>query len=211
MWEVPSIEKVRASVERAKGLRDAVQTSLKKVRNEISELEGEEELLTLVSELFRQLINNEITTGVKAVERLQEEGLKTVFSDLDLAVQAAVKVQRGQVSVDLVTVEKKDDGTVVEGLSNDSFGGSVTTVQSVLLRILLILRRDLRPVLVMDESLPAFDPNYVHDMGQFLSLICARLGLDILLVTQNPAMVEAADRAYRIARSPDGAKFERAK
>lgn len=208
MWELPSVADVRSKVERAKGLRAGVKASLRRVTDEIAELEKEEELLTLVSELFRRLIRTEIRAGVKAIERLQTEGLKTVFSDMDLAISADVTPQRGQIAVSLVTTQVREDGTVLEGLSNDAFGGAVTTVQSVLMRVLIILRRGLRPVLVMDESLPAFDPNYVHDMGQFLSMICARLGIDILLVTQNPALVAAADKAYRIERTATGARFE---
>lgn len=207
-WNLPSVQSLRSRLDTVKGLRSAVQANVKRTTQEIQDLEKEEELLSLVSELFRRLINTEISTGVSAVEKLLSEGLRTVFSDMTLVVQPDVRPLRGQMSVDLVTKQKLDDGAVVEGLSSDSFGGSVTTVQSVLMRILITLRRGLRPLLILDESLPAFDPNYVYDMGQFLSLLCQRLGMDILHVTQNPAFVASADRAYRIVRTSRGAKLE---
>ena len=81
-------------------------------------------------------------------------------------------------------------------------------MQSILLRIIIILRRGLRPVLLLDESLPAFDGNYVSNMGHFLSVLCQRLGMDILLVTHNPALVESADKGYRIIRKNGEARFE---
>ena len=80
------------------------------------------------------------------------------------------------------------------------------TVQSVLLRIIVLLRRDMRPLLLLDESLPAFDAHYVTNMGRFLSLLCKRVGMDILLVSHNPALVEAADKAYTI-QIKDGASI----
>ena len=84
----------------------------------------------------------------------------------------------------------------------------MTTVQSILLRLTVVMRRGLRPLLLLDESLPAFDSNYVDAMGKFLRLLCERLGADILLVTHNTALVEAAHKAYRIRRTANGARFD---
>ena len=174
----------------------------------IKDLLNEGELLALVQGALRTLIDQEVTAGVQAVEKLLTEGLQTVFTDQDLAVTSEVNVSRGKVSVDLLTVYTLQEGTVIKGVSNDAFGGAVATVQSVLLRIIVMRRRGLRPLLLLDESLPAFDSNYVYNMGAFLALVCERLGIDILLVTHNPAMVEASHKAYRIVRTKSGARFE---
>jgi hypothetical protein len=196
-------------VDRATALRDAATKRLSETKAEIKRLENEGEVLDHVSELFRRLIDREVTTGVKAVEKLQSEGLQTVFSDQDISAEAEVDVVRGKISVDLTTVHKRPDGSVIKGQSLDGFGGSVTTVQSVLLRIIVMIRRGLRPLLLLDEALPAFDADYIVNVGQFLKVLCDRLGIDILLVTHNQALVESVDNAYRIVRRPSGARFER--
>jgi len=190
------------------GRRDAAQGALGASRASARSLEEKLELLDLVSSLLRALIDSEITEGVKAIETLQTEGVKAVFDDLDLSVRAEVEVLRGKVSVSLLTSQVKG-GETIEGISLDGFGGAVSTVQSVLLRLALIFRRGLRPVLFLDESLPAFDEKYVLNMAAFLKTLCARTGVDILLVTHNPLLVEAADRAYRIRRDHDQASFHR--
>jgi ABC-type thiamine transport system ATPase subunit len=177
--------------------------------SEIASLEDDEELLILVSALFRKLIDQEVTEGVRAVERLQTEGLQAVFDDLDLSVKANIEESRGKISVELVTVQKQANGDVHEGLAKDDFGGSVLTVQSVLLRVIIMLRRGLRPLLLLDESLPAFDANYIANMGKFLSELCSRLNIDILMVTHNPALFEAADRSYKIVRKKGESVFVR--
>jgi ABC-type lipoprotein export system ATPase subunit len=64
-------------------------------------------------------------------------------------------------------------------------------------------------VLFLDESLPAFDERYVLNMAAFLKTLCRKMGVDILLVTHNPALVDAADRAYRIRRDKGSASFQR--
>jgi len=167
-------------------------------KKDLQRLESEETLLAMVQALLQKLIDQEVTSGVQAVEQLQTEGLQAVFGDQDLRVRSEIDLQRGKVSVDLITVQKHPDGHDIEGVSGDSFGGAVTTVQSILLRVLILLRRGLRPLLLLDETLPAFDTNYVVNMGSFLSKLCERLKMDILLVTHNEALVEAADRAYRL-------------
>lgn len=178
-------------------------------KRQIKELEDEGELLALVQGVLRSLIDQEVTAGVEAVEKLLTEGLQAVFHDQKLSVESEVSISRGKVSVDLITAHERPDGTLIKGVSNDAFGGAVATVQSVLLRIIVMKRRGLRPLLLLDESLPAFDAGYVHNMGEFLQLICERLGIDILLVTHNPALVDASNRAYRIVRTKSGARFER--
>ena len=209
MQATPDISALRSRADRAVGRRDGVQSRLKQVNADIKRLENEEELLDLVAGLFRTLIDQEVTVGVQAVERLLTEGLQAVFDDQDLKVEAKVEVQRGKVSVDLVTKQVQPDGTVIEGVSSDAFGGAVTTVESILLRIIVVMRRGLRLLLLLDEALPAFDSNYAANMGRFLNTLAEKLGLDLLLVTHNPALVDAAGRAYRIVKKDGEAKFRR--
>ncbi len=154
------------------------------------------------------MIDQEVTTGVQAVEKLLSQGLQAVFDDQDLKVRAEVGVSRGKVTVDLVTVQTRSDGTTVEGLTGEAFGGSVTTVQSVLLRITVILRRKMRLLLLADEALPAFDSNYIANVGRFLGLLCSKLKLDALMVTHNPALVDSVRNGYRIHNRHGAATFE---
>lgn len=191
------------------GRRDAAREGLAEARSQARALEERVDLLDLVAGLLRSLIDAEITEGVKAIETLQTEGVRAVFDDQEITVRAEIEVLRGKVNVSLVTTQKKENGDVIEGVSLEGFGGAVSTVQSVLLRLALIFRRGLRPVLFLDESLPAFDERYVLNMAAFLKTLCARMGVDILLVTHNPVLVEAADRAYRIRREHGHASFQR--
>jgi len=208
MKAIPAIDHLRPQADRLVGARDAAVKRLASTKKAIKDLENEGELLDLVQGVFRTLIDREVTEGVQVVEKLLTEGLRAVFHDQKLSVESEVNISRGKVSVDLITVHERPDGTVIKGVSNDAFGGAVATVQSVLLRIIVMKRRGLRPLLLLDESLPAFDAGYVHNMGEFLQLICERLDIDILLVTHNPALVDASNRAYRIVRTKSGAKYE---
>ena len=192
----------------AQGRREEVRRSLADARASVSRIENDTQILDHVMVLMHTLIDGEITEGVKAIESLQTEGVRAVFNDQDLTVRADVEVSRGKVNVSLITTQRQDNGDVIEGSSLDGFGGAVSTVQSILLRLAIIFRRGLRPVLFLDETLPAFDERYVHNMAAFLKTLCKRMGVDILLVTHNPTLVDAGDRAYRIKRDKGFCTFQ---
>lgn len=203
------LKSLNNSLRIAQGRREEVRRSLSDARGSVTRLENESQLLDHVAVLLHTLIDGEITEGVKAIESLQSEGVRAVFNDQDITVRADVEVSRGKVNVSLVTSQRKENGDLIEGLALDGFGGAVSTVQSILLRLAIVFRRGLRPVLFLDETLPAFDDRYVHNMAAFLKTLCKRMGVDILLVTHNPALVDAGDRAYRIRRDKGYCTFQR--
>lgn len=192
---------------RVESLRDAAIKRLSTVEDQIIELEAEEAILNRVADLFRHLIDQEVIENAKTAQDLLTEGLRAVFDDLDLSVRSEVDIQRGKVSVDLVTVQQQADGTTTEGAPTDAYGGSVATVQSVLLRIVVLSRRGLRPILLLDESLGAVAEHYVPRVGHFLSLLSERMGLDVLAVSHNPVLVEASHQAYRIKKQNGAASL----
>jgi hypothetical protein len=202
-------EVFRSDLNRAETLRDSAVKRLKEKEIQVIKLEGEVEILDRVADLFRLMIDREVLDNAKTAQELLTEGLQAVFDDLDLSVRAETELQRGKVSVDLITVQKQPGGVSYEGSSLDAYGGSVATVQSVLLRIVVLTRRGLRPLLLLDESLSAVAEHYVPRVGQFLSVLADRLGIDILVVSHNPVIVEVADVAYRIQNTDGEASFKR--
>ena len=201
------LTELQSDLARTEALRDSAVRRLKEAKKRVKNLEADVEVLERVADLFRLLIDREVIDNAVTAQDLLTEGLQAVFDDLDLSVKANVDIQRGKVSVDLLTVQKHPDGTVTEGSSTDAYGGSISTVQSVLLRIVVLSRRGLRPLLLLDESLGAVAEHYVPRVGKFLALLSERLGLDILAVSHNPVLVEEATRAYRIAKKGGEATF----
>lgn len=204
-----SLEKLSLDLQRVEALRDSLEKRVIEAECRVMALEGESTTLKHVADLFRLLIDREVVDNAVAAQDLLTEGLQLVFEDLDLSVRAQVEVQRGKVSVDLVTVQNQADGTVTEGSSTEAYGGSVSTVQSVLLRIVVLTRRGLRPLLLLDESLGAVAEHYVPRVGQFLALLSDRIGIDILVVSHNPVIVEAAKHSYRISKTAGSATFKK--
>ncbi len=200
---VGSVAGLSARLSALKGQRREAERAIRLCEDALLLQREEERILVLVGELFRQLLDSEIHDNVRAAERLLSEGLAAIFPDQGLGVRADVEAVRGKVSVDLVTTQVQAGGISTEGPALTSYGGSVGVVESVLLRVVLILKRGLRPILLLDESLAAVAEQYVPRVGSFLRLLCERAGIDILVVTHNPILADSAHRAYRI-RKEDG-------
>ena len=178
--------RVHALKERRDGLLKALDHSKK-----------EQWILTGVQQLFHVLMDREIGLLVGEMDELVTRGLKTVFPDQDLWVKSELVVLRGKVAVRTMTYRREGE-EVISGEATRSFGGAVATLQSIVLRILVILRSGLRRVLFLDESLPAFRKNYAKNVGVFLRTLCEELDLDVLMVTHNPALFEEATIQYEM-------------
>lgn len=205
---LPDVGPVKSLANRAETLRDALSSQIEENQAKIKQLENEESLLDLVSGLLRRMIDSEVMDGVVTIEKLQTEGLQEIFHDQELAAKAVVKEERGKISVSLLTVEKSE-GFEVEGASNDSFGGSIMTMQEIFMRISVIYRRGLRPLLLLDETLAAVADKYVDRAAGFLATLSDRLGLDILLISHDDAVVGAAKHAYHVSKVGNRAVFKR--
>ena len=176
---------------------------------EVTSLESELDIINQTALLFDQLSQDEVEQGVKAYLQLLEQGLKAIFPEQKVGLKGEITKVRGKVSLKLKTMFTGQDGMVVEGEGVDSFGGAVSTVQSLLLRVCLILKRDLRPLLILDESFPAVDNDRVDLLVDFLKALCKKVGMDILCITHNPSICENADLAYTLKPSKKGAKIEK--
>jgi len=209
LTQIPSLTTLRSALDKAIGVRESLEKRKAELDKEVKALENEDEILNLVVELFRRMADAEISEAVQAVESLQTDGVQTVFYDQNLSVKAKVHQKRGKVCVDLLTVREYADGKIIEGKSIDGFGGSLTTVQSVLMRIIVMVKHGLRPFLVLDESLMAIEDRYVPQLGQLLRSLCERLDIDMLLITHNPALAETAHGHWKL-RNPKGpVRFEK--
>jgi DNA repair exonuclease SbcCD ATPase subunit len=192
---------------KVKTLQETEQKKVNDLDLEIALLESDLDVKQQAQGVLDLLAEKEVEEGVKTYISLLDEGLKAIFPEQDISQVAEITKIRGKVSVRLKTVVKGKDGIEVEGEGLDTFGGAVSTVQSLLLRVSLLLKRGLRPVLVLDETFPAVDENRVELLVDFLKALCSRLDMDILCVSHNTSLAESADRSYKVKATKNGAVF----
>lgn len=192
-----------------KAEQDSISTRIEALASEIASRDKVKNELMQVAVLFEQMAEEEVNMGVNTYVDLLEEGLKAIFPEQKISLEAEVLKQRNKIAVKLKTKVIGDDGIEVEAEGIDSFGGALTTIQSLLLRVSLIMRSQLRPLMILDESFPAVDSSRVHLLVEFLKVLCKKLNMDILCITHDPAIAEGANIGYKIRPSSQGAKFDR--
>lgn len=169
------------------------------LQQELVDLDDELEVLKQVSELFKHLIERHVHDYAENFSKLVTEGLQAIYYDQDLTFRIEVTQKRGKVHVEFLTEQGGRAGAPLE-----SFGGGVASIESLLLRLLVLLKAKQARYLFLDESLAALSVEYVDTCGEFLRRLCERLGVHVLLVTHNEGFLEHATHAYKGRMGTDG-------
>jgi DNA repair ATPase RecN len=155
----------------------------------------------MTGELLRALLDKLVLDQVHAIESVVTEGLKSIFFDQDLAFEAEVGQSRGKVSIDLM-IRRDQGGIEIKGAPLDTFGGGISSMASLTLRLLALMRLKKFPLLILDETLAAVSAEYVDQAGQFLGKLSETTGIPILLVTHNQTFLDHAKTAYQAYEDP---------
>jgi hypothetical protein len=200
---------IKTRLHTLKALKDAVENKINKLDKEIKDRDIEIFNMQSANLLLEKISEEEVEKGINTYIALLDEGLKAIFPEQEVGLKAEIDKVRGKVSVRLKTTFKGADGLEIESESLDAFGGAVATIQSLLLRVALILKRGLRPLLVLDETFAPVDENRIPLLVDFLKVLCNKLDMDILCVSHNSILTDNADIAYRIKPTANGAVFEK--
>ncbi len=190
------VQGLRTSSVRLQTTRDSLVRDHKTATDEVESLSLDLERLTKTGELLRALMDKLVMDQVTAIESVVTDGLKTIFFDQDLSFKAEVGQSRGKIAIDLLIRRMRGDIEIV-GPPLESTGGGISSIASLILRLLSLMRLKKYPLLLLDETLSSVSADYVELTGQFLSKLCQTTGIPTLLVTHNPAFLEHANVAYQ--------------
>lgn len=135
----------------------------------------------------------------KKIEVLVTHGLRTIFDDQDMTfrVISEQKANRTEVSFSLVS---KMGEEIVETPILDARGGGVAAVIGFLLRLIVTILREERPLLAVDEGFAQLSADFEPNLALFLRELVDQTGVQILLVTHSEVYSEHADRVYRFGQ-----------
>jgi DNA repair exonuclease SbcCD ATPase subunit len=170
--------------------RDAVTRLLEKAREDSAAHAEAVPVLMKIAQAHRKL-------SLEKVDGLTTAALRAVFEyPYDFSFKQEEK--RGQVELRPVVI---DDGDERDPMA--SMGGGILDVISISLRpILMSLQADKAdPVLIMDE--PARQVNSIEavkNLSNMIRKLSEVLKLQVIMVTNRPALAQAADRIFEVKR-----------
>jgi ABC-type thiamine transport system ATPase subunit len=130
------------------------------------------------------------------IEAFISLSLQQIFGDPALKVELLQEVKRDRVETRIIIND--GDGT---GPPAKVAGGGVQNVLGFLLRFLALRRMNLKPVLILDEAFRNVSANHLDTLCSFLKHLTEDHGLDILLVSHEPAFMRIADIFYEVNKS----------
>jgi ABC-type cobalamin/Fe3+-siderophores transport system ATPase subunit len=138
------------------------------------------------------------TAVQKKIETLVTHGVQTIFGDdMTFHVISEQKANRTEVTFSLRSMMGDE---TVETPILDARGGGVAAVVGFLLRLIVTMLRDERPLLVMDETFAQLSADYEPRLAEFIRELVDQTGVQILMVTHSEVYSEHADKVYRFGQ-----------
>lgn len=144
--------------------------------------------------LLSARVESIVTAGIRAVFQIPTLTFRMHYSES--ASGGMKKTPEVKLSV-----EYEHEGEVVTGSLRNSFGGGLAVVVATLLNVIVVLHLSPRvaPVLLLDEPLSDLSPagGFRERMADFLKTLTEETDIQIVMVSHEEAIGDAADRHYR--------------
>lgn len=187
------LTRINQELARHEGAREAVAATLAEAEARVEANHDEAELLRTVLDRLQGMELVWQRKFQKSTETIVSEGLSHVFGEeLQLKIKPSTKADMS--AVEFVLIKDGQEEDVMAGQ-----GGGYIGIIAFLLRVLLIMasRPLLRLVLILDEPFAHLSVEFRQPLAEMAAALIDRLGFQLLMVTQEPEYVDAADVAYR--------------
>jgi len=184
----------RVGEARAVGARgQQLQAQVQKLRDEVLELEK-------LSGLFNSIGEKRQVAAQATIEGLVTQGLQTIFGEeLSFLLVSSESAKRAQ--IDFVVRTTLADGSFIDTSVMEARGGGLAATVGFLIRlvVLLLSRKRQDTILFLDETFAMVSADYLDRLSEFLREVVDKTGVQIVMVTHQPALAENADKVYRFS------------
>lgn len=202
---VQEVRLARRDVDRRVGEARAVGLRGQEVQASIASLRSLAESYERLALLFNSIGEARQSSAQRTIEGLVTQGLQTIFGE-DLSFHLVASEQRKTATVDFVVRTQLADGTVLDTPVMESRGGGLAATVGFLVRlvVLLLSRQRQETVLFLDETFAHVSAEYLDRLSEFLREVVDKTGVQLVLVTHQPALAENADKVYRFSLDDAG-------
>ncbi len=179
-----------------------------KIESDITSLSYQVELRNKENEIIKSWIDRSMAVSLESTSDIVTAGLSSVINDQDLKFRIDSDVKAGKVVMKCM-LEQTHGESKIEGDPVMSYGGGAATIISTILRLMIMQKMSMVPLLLLDESLVAVANQYVPGLASFLKSVSKSMGVDILMVTHNHEFMAAADTAYTAVKVGSSMKLKR--
>jgi hypothetical protein len=204
-----SLRGLNLELERRAGARDVVEAALERQESEAAKAAEDAETCRKGTEVLLAAIETRRKDLRDRVESLVTRGLRAVFRRADMEFFFEARTHGGTVGI-LPALRSTFKGKPIEVGIVEGHGGGVADVISFLLRVVVLslARPRLALVLVLDEPFRHVSLEYLRGCATLLRELNRTAGVQFILVTHKPDLLDAADVVYRTAVENGTTRFE---
>lgn len=205
-------ERLRAldtSLAREEGRRDAVIASIAREEQNQKKYADRVDLSTKAIEVLQAASETRRQELKDRVETLVTRGLRAVFNRSDLEFYFKIDHRRDVMSV-TPALRSMCRGKILETNIVEGHGGGVADVISFILRVIVLTlsRPKLAPLLILDEPFRHVSLEYLKGCASLMKELSKTAGVQFIIVTHKPELLDAADITYRTTMKDGVTSFE---
>lgn len=166
-----------------------------RISKDIDSRRNEHNINSKVLEALKFLLDKVNTDIISEIDELVTLSLRSVF-ERDLFFHIDVSYPPRGPNYEFII---KDKETGYEGEIMSSVGGSIAQTAGILLRFIYLLKYKKAPFfLSLDEAFGAISPDYLPRLIEVLKKLCEKFGFDMLVITHQLVIKEAADQLINL-------------
>jgi len=175
---------------------------------EIKATEEELDLLTATQAVLSSLEKEWYKNFENRVASIISRGLSFVFGEkLDFIIERS---ENGNSVVINFKLAQVIDGESLITDIIDAKGGGVISVAGFLLRVLVLLSSNqLEKVMLLDETFAHLSSEYVPNLALLLQKLNEETGIQFLIITHDPTLIDYADVAYEASQYNGDTVYEK--
>ena len=193
------MNQLRRKLEHIKGQKAAIDTQISREKSRLAALICDYEATTqanLILQEAARMTQENLQYRISTLVSLAMEG---VFDD-PYSVQLTFEPQRGKTIANIEFKRNAED----DGFSYEATGGGVADVASLglLFSLWTLQVPRTRNLLILDEPLKWLKGGKLPEKGAaMLSQISHKLGIQILMVSHSPELIEHADKVFKVTKN----------
>jgi hypothetical protein len=197
-------EETKARSQYLDGVYQVKKDNLKALQGTVSGLEKRELVLIKTEKVLKYLIDKLVKEDLSKMDKLVTFGLNTVFPDKDLSFSSVIEERGSKIKINLQTIDNKE-------VADPSCYSSVSVIESLILRIICIIKTKRARLLIMDETFDAVDTEYINNVGKLMEQLSKKLKLDALLVTHKTEFADRMDNVFKFVSKNNIVEIEKPK
>ena len=209
---VARLEDCRQILARHEGQKTTLESLLADYEKQVGEFQRLDLAYGRLQKFFQSMGAQEQERLQRWFEQVITYGLQAVFGLGYRFIIIGPEIKMNEIAIGFTVIERSGDQEY-ERDPYTEMGGGIADVLAFLLQFVMVflLRDRINPILFLDEAMKHLSEEYRPKIATLMQELVERTGVQIVLVTHDPTLAEAADTVYRFEHNGKETVVEKVK